>query len=107
MNPRDLWRRKSGWERMPDVVSSVPRVLGSSLAALDAASTALDSTMEAMDAAKMRPKTSRSIKREKPGRRSPIRRGLIAAGSVIVIGLGSAAVSSVRRRENHETHDAS
>jgi hypothetical protein len=95
MNPRDLWHRKSGWERVPDVVSNLPRVLNSSLTAVDAARTALDSTMSAVDAAKSSP----PMKPEKSGGLSPIRGGLLLVGSALVIGLGSAAVSSARRRD--------
>lgn len=96
MNPRDLWQRKSGWERVPDVVSNLPRVLNSSLTAMDAARTALDSTMSAVDAAKARP----PMKTERSGGMSPIRGGLLLVGSTLAIGLGSAAVSSVRRRDS-------
>ena len=100
MNARDLWRPKSSWERVPDVVSNLPRVLNSSLTAIDAARTALDSTMSAVDAAKASP-PNKSAKRI---RLSPIRGGLLLAGSAIAVGLGSAAVSSARRRDA-ETDD--
>ena len=52
MNARDLWHRKSGLERVPDVMSNLPRVLNSSLAAANAVREALNSTMAAVDAAK-------------------------------------------------------
>jgi hypothetical protein len=107
MNTRKLWHRKSRWERVPDVVNNLPRVLGSSLAALDAAQTALGSTMEAVDAAKATPNMSRSANVNKSDRLSPVRGGLIVVGSAVAVALGSAAVSSVRRRENAETYNAS
>jgi hypothetical protein len=99
MNPAFLRHKKSGWERMPDVVSNLPRVLNSSLVAVEAARTALDSTMNAVDAAKAGSKVSRPAKPEKSGGRSSIRGGLIAVGSAVAIGLGSAAVSSLRQRQ--------
>lgn len=100
MKPRDLWHRRTGWERMPDVVSNIPRVLNSSLAAVDAARMALDSTMNAVDAAKSGSRASRSVKVEKSGGRSPIRGGLLVLGGTVALGLGSAAVSSMRQRES-------
>ncbi|MFZ0089730.1 MAG: hypothetical protein WAL63_09510 [Solirubrobacteraceae bacterium] len=100
MNPSDLlFRKRGGWGRVPDVVSNLPRILDSSLAAANAARTALDSTLSAVDAAKANPRGSRSVKPEKSGVWSPIRGGLIVAGSAVAIGLGSAAISSRRRRE--------
>ncbi len=99
MSPTFLRHRKSGWERMPDVVGNLPRVLNSSLVAVEAARTALDSTMDAVDAARARSNVSRPAKAEKPGGRSPIRGGLIAVGGAVAIGLGSAAVSSLRQRQ--------
>jgi hypothetical protein len=106
MNPRDLWHRRTGWERMPDVVSNLPRVLNSSLAAVDATRMALDSTMNAVDAAKAGPRAGRSIKLGKSRGLFPVRVGLIGVGSAVAIGLGSAAVSSIRQRES-STDDAS
>lgn len=96
MNPRNLWYRKTGWERVPDVVSNLPRVLNSSLTAVDAARTALDSTMSAVDAAKAGP----AVKPQRSGGLSPIRGGLLLVGSALAVGLASAAVSSARRRDN-------
>jgi len=102
MNSRDLWHRKSGWERVPDVVNNLPRVLNSSLTAVDAVRTALDSTMSVVDAAKANP----SMKPKKSGGRSPIRGGLLLIGSAFAVGLGSAAVSSARSRDT-QTDNAS
>lgn len=96
----DLWHRKSGWDRMPDVMSNLPRVLNSSLAAAEAARVALDSTIDGVDAAKEAPGASRREKPRRSGGRVPIRRGLILVGSAVAIGLGSAAVSSKRKRES-------
>ncbi len=95
MNPKNLWHRRTGWERMPNVVSNLPRVLNSTLTAVDAARTALDSTMSAVEAAK----TSPAVKPQRSGGVSPIRGGLLLVGSALAVGLGSAAVSSVRRRD--------
>ncbi len=95
MNPKDLWPRQSGWQRVPDVVSNLPRVLNSSLTAIAAARTALDSTMSAVDAAKASP----PMKPKKAGGWSPIRGGLLLVGSALTVGFGSAVVSSVRRSE--------
>ncbi len=102
MNPRELWPKKRRWERVPDVVNNLPRVLNSSLTAVDAVRTALDSTMSVVDAAKANPSTNR----EKSGGLSPIRGGLVLIGSAFAIGLGSAAVSSARSRDA-ETENAS
>ncbi len=99
MKLEDLCHRKSGWDRMPDVISNLPRVLNSSLTAAQAARVALDSTMDAVDAAKAGPRASRLEKPERAGGRVPIRRGLILVGSAVALGLGSAAVSSMRQRE--------
>ncbi len=95
MNSRNLWHRKTSWERLPNVVSNLPRVLNSSLTAVDAARTALDSTMSAVDAAKASP----AVKPQRSGGLSPIRGGLLLVGSALAVGLGSAAVSSMRRRD--------
>ncbi len=95
MNLMNVWHRRTGWERVPDVVSNLPRVLNSSLTAVDAARTALDSTMSAVDAAKASP----TLKPQKSGGLSPIRGGLLLVGSALAVGLGSAAVSSMRRRD--------
>jgi hypothetical protein len=106
MNPRDLlWHRRTGWERMPDVVSTLPRVVNSGLAAVDATRLALDSTMEALDAAKAGSKAGRRVKPLKSRGSSAIRGGLIVVGGTVVIGLGSAVVSSIRQRES-STDDA-
>ncbi len=102
MNPRDLWHRKGGRQRVPDVVSNLPRVLDSSLTAIAAARTALDSTMSAVDAAKASP----TMKPEKAGGLPPIRGGLLLVGSALTVGFGSAVVSSVRRSAT-ETDNAS
>jgi hypothetical protein len=99
MNPRDLWHRKTGWQRVPNVVSNLPRVLDSSLAAVDAARLALDSTMNAVDAAKGT-SAGRLVKSGKSRGSSPLRGGLILVGSAVAIGLGSAAVSSIRQGES-------
>ncbi len=100
MKPRDLWHRKKGWERVPDVVGNIPHVLNSGLAAVDAARTALDSTMNAVDAVKAGSRANRSVKVEKAGGLSPLRGGLLVVGGAVAIGLGSAAVSSMRQRES-------
>lgn len=94
MKPMDLWHRKSGWDRVPEVVSNLPRVINSSLTAVDAARTALNSTLSAVDAAKATP----PMKPDKSGGLPPIRGGLLVVGSALAVGLGSAAVSSLRRR---------
>ena len=99
MGLENLWYRKSGWDRMPDVISNLPRVLNSSLTAAQAARVALDSTMDAIDAAKAGSRASRLEKPMRAGGRGPIRRGLILVGSAVALGLGSAAVSSMRERE--------
>ncbi len=101
MNPRDWWDRKAGWERVPDVVSNLARVLHSSLTAVDAARTALDSAMSAVDAAKASP----PVRPRESGGLSPLRGGLLLVGSALGVGLGSAAVSSARRRDT-EADDA-
>lgn len=100
MRLADLWHRKSGWNQMPDVINNLPRVLNSSLAAAEAARVALDSTIDGVDAPKAGLRASRSEKAGRLGWRVPIRGGVILVGSAVAIGLGSAAVSSMRERES-------
>lgn len=79
--------KKSRWERVTDDVSQLALVLNSGLIALDAA------------------QRGQPARRRSALRSSPLRSGLVVTGSAVAITLGSAAVSSLRRRdEGSERH---
>lgn len=80
-----LFHTKSRWERIADGVGGLPKVVNSTLDVLDA---------------------SKATKPAKAVKASPvIRSGLMATGGAVAVTLGSAVVSSLRKRdqgsENH------
>lgn len=84
----NLLHKKSRWERVTDDISQLALVLNSGLIALDAT------------------QRNQPTRRRSALRSSPLRSGLALTGSAVALTLGSAAVSSLRQRDEESENNS-